>query len=45
MRVLLEKLIAAGRSTPGPKQKNDIRVRRYPAAQSAVGKKPAAKAQ
>jgi arylsulfatase A-like enzyme len=45
MRVLLEKLIAAGRSTPGPKQKNDIRVRRYPAAQPAAGKKAATKDQ
>jgi arylsulfatase A-like enzyme len=45
MRVLLEKLIVAGRSTPGPKQKNDIRVKRYPVAQPAAGKKPAAKVQ
>jgi hypothetical protein len=44
MRVLLEKIIVAGRSTPGPKQKNDIRVKRYPAAQPATGKKTAAKA-
>lgn len=34
MRVLMEKLIVAGRSTPGPKQKNDITVRRYPAGQA-----------
>jgi hypothetical protein len=30
MRTLLEKLIVEGRSTPGPRQKNDVRVRRYP---------------
>jgi arylsulfatase A len=38
MRALLEELIVAGRSTPGPKQKNDIVVRRYPSAQSAKKK-------
>lgn len=32
LRALLEKLIVDGRSTPGSKQKNDVRVRRYPAA-------------
>ncbi len=32
MRALLEKLIVDGRSTPGPVQKNDVRVRRYPIA-------------
>jgi hypothetical protein len=32
MRLLLEKLIVDGRSTPGPVQKNDVRVRRYPLA-------------
>lgn len=31
MQELLEKLIADGRSTPGPKQKNDVAVRRHPA--------------
>ncbi|GAB4135976.1 MAG: arylsulfatase [Thermogutta sp.] len=30
MRALLEKLIVEGRSTPGPRQKNDVKVRRYP---------------
>jgi arylsulfatase A-like enzyme len=30
MKELLERLIVDGRSTPGPKQSNDIRVRRYP---------------
>ncbi|MDB4695212.1 arylsulfatase, partial [bacterium] len=28
---LLEKLITDGRSTKGPKQRNDVPVRRYPA--------------
>jgi hypothetical protein len=31
MMDLLEKLIVNGRSTPGPKQANDVPVRRYPA--------------
>ena len=31
MQGLLEKLITNGRSTPGPKQGNDVPVRRYPA--------------
>jgi arylsulfatase A-like enzyme len=30
MQALLESLIVRGRSTPGPEQKNDIKVRRYP---------------
>lgn len=30
LRALLEKTIVAGRSTPGPTQKNDVRVKRYP---------------
>ena len=30
MRELLEELIRRGRSTPGPDQKNDVEVRRYP---------------
>jgi arylsulfatase A-like enzyme len=30
MKALLERLIVNGRSTPGPKQSNDVRVRRYP---------------
>ena len=29
MQALLEKLIVQGRSTPGPEQKNDVKVRRY----------------
>ena len=31
MQTLLEELITSGRSTPGPKQRNDVKVRRYPA--------------
>jgi hypothetical protein len=31
MHALLEKLITAGRSTPGAAQKNDVVVKRYPA--------------
>jgi hypothetical protein len=38
MRDLLEKLIVEGRSTPGPKQKNDMVVRRYPSAAAAKKK-------
>ena len=38
MRALLEKLIVDGRSTPGPVQKNDVRVRRYPLAAAAEPK-------
>lgn len=34
MKVLLEKLITAGRSTPGAKQKNDVTVRRFPIKES-----------
>jgi arylsulfatase A-like enzyme len=30
MKALLEKLIVQGRSTPGPKQKNDVKILRYP---------------
>jgi len=30
MQALLETLIVKGRSTPGPEQKNDVKVRRYP---------------
>lgn len=37
MQALLEKLITQGRSTPGPKQKNDVKVRRFrPLAGTAV---------
>lgn len=32
MKTLLEKLITDGRSTPGAAQKNDVEVKRYPAA-------------
>lgn len=32
MRQRMETIIANGRSTPGAKQKNDVRVKRYPAA-------------
>jgi arylsulfatase A len=38
MKDLLEKLIVDGRSTPGPVQKNDVRVRRYPLADAAEPK-------
>lgn len=38
MKALLEKLITQGRSTPGPRQKNDVLVRRYPAAPAAKAK-------
>jgi len=31
MTAHLEKLITDGRSTPGPRQKNDVTVRRFPA--------------
>lgn len=41
MRSLLERLITAGRSTPGEPQRNDVRVRRYP--QIAPPAKKAAK--
>jgi arylsulfatase A-like enzyme len=30
MQTLMEKLITQGRSTPGPAQKNDVKVRRFP---------------
>jgi len=29
MKILMEKIIATGRSTPGEPQKNDVKVRRY----------------
>jgi hypothetical protein len=32
MKVLLEKLITEGRSTPGAAQKNDVKVVRFPKA-------------
>ena len=34
MQTELERIISAGRSTPGPKQPNDIRVKRYPNSDS-----------
>lgn len=36
MKQLLEKLITDGRSSPGKKQKNDVRVVRYPAEKKAA---------
>lgn len=36
MKALLERIITDGRSTPGPKQKNDIRVVRYPREEAKV---------
>jgi arylsulfatase A len=36
MRALMEKIIADGRSTPGPRQKNDVTVLRYPAKEAAL---------
>ncbi len=30
MKLLMEDLITRGRSTPGAKQPNDVKVRRYP---------------
>ena len=38
MRALLERLIVEGRSTPGPRQANDVEVVRYP--RTAPAKKP-----
>ena len=38
MKALLERLITAGRSTPGAPQKNDVEVVRYPRAASAKKK-------
>ncbi|MCL5278387.1 MAG: arylsulfatase [Planctomycetes bacterium] len=38
MRALMEKLITEGRSTPGARQKNDMKVRRYPVAESTKKK-------
>ena len=39
LRSLLEKVILAGRSTPGGTQKNDVRVKRYPLADAPTKKK------
>ena len=38
LRELLETTIVRGRSTPGPVQKNDVRVRRYPLAAAQAKK-------
>ncbi|MCB1130345.1 MAG: sulfatase-like hydrolase/transferase, partial [Verrucomicrobiae bacterium] len=38
MRNLLEELIVRGRSTPGPGQKNDVDVRRYPESSDGSGR-------
>jgi arylsulfatase A len=38
MKALLEKLITAGRSTPGAKQKNDVEVVRHPQSAPAPDK-------
>jgi len=38
---LLEKLITAGRSTPGAPQQNDVEVKRYPVNSAATPKKKA----
>ena len=43
MKALLEKLITAGRSTPGTVQKNDVEVVRYPRATAPKQKAKAAK--
>jgi arylsulfatase A len=39
MRALLEKLIINGRSTPGPPQKNDVTVKRFPTKPKARSQK------
>lgn len=39
MREILEKLIAEGRSTPGPRQGNDVEVRRFPLRKEAAAKR------
>ena len=39
IKVLLEKLITDARSTPGPAQKNDVEVKRYPVESPAAMKK------
>ena len=43
MKVLLEKLINDGRSTPGVAQKNDVEVKRYPVEATTTPKKKKAK--
>ncbi len=44
MKIMLEKLIAAGRSAPGAAQKNDVEVKRYPAKSTESPKKKKGKA-
>lgn len=41
MKALLEKLITDGRSTPGAPQKNDVKVKRFPAESATNAKKKA----
>jgi hypothetical protein len=41
MKALLEKIIRDGRSTPGPRQRNDVPVRRFPPKVANPGKSPA----
>jgi len=41
MKTLLEKLITAGRSTPGAPQQNDVEVKRYPVNSAAAPNKKA----
>jgi arylsulfatase A len=40
MAALMEKIIADGRSTPGPVQKNDVEVKRHPAPQKSNNDNP-----
>jgi arylsulfatase A len=40
MKAQLEKIITAGRSTPGSPQKNDMKVRRFPATGKDAGTTP-----
>lgn len=42
MQATLERLITAGRSTPGTKQSNDVRVKRYPVKPASNSKNKAA---
>jgi arylsulfatase A-like enzyme len=35
MRALMDRLVTEGRSTPGPRQRNDVEVRRYPVVKAA----------
>src|SRR5262249_29256022 len=38
MRALLERFIVEGRTTPGARRKNDVKVRRYPRSEPAARK-------